>query len=337
MPLPGPGRDTDPKASPWLVRKVETIRGKLSYHMELAPAFDYARASHDTQIVSDEPALAPAATPKFGIAPSSRPSSPLPGAGPTSSPGPAALNKSLGGMSLSAGGDGAREQISSQHKKVLFNCDTHANMQLQYILASEGDAPEPTLTIDYLDLSERGHKGLGVSIDFTLDEGQSIAFFFREQPKTSAEESTTMPLKPPPVSRVTGQAVPTGPASAASDWSTAGSDDIPIYAGLYEAMFKSTQQYWLKWVSQCKYTGRWRETVQRSALAIKLMTFEPTGALIAAPTFSLPEDLNGAGRNWDYRFTWLRDSSFSLYALLRLGFTHEAERAYCLPVGARAR
>src|SRR5262250_2209501 len=87
--------------------------------------------------------------------------------------------------------------------------------------------------------------------------------------------------------------------------------------------FKRTVEYWRRWISKCTYTGRWRETIHRSALALKLLTFEPTGAIVAAPTCSLPESLGG-GRNWDYRYTWIRDAAFTLYGLLRLGFTEEA-------------
>ena len=83
--------------------------------------------------------------------------------------------------------------------------------------------------------------------------------------------------------------------------------------------------YWQSWLGQCTYQGRWREMVYRSALTLKLLTFAPTGAMVAAPTTSLPEEIGGE-RNWDYRYTWIRDASFSLYALLRIGFTHEAGR-----------
>lgn len=84
-----------------------------------------------------------------------------------------------------------------------------------------------------------------------------------------------------------------------------------------------TVMYWRKWLSRCTYTGRWREMVQRSALALKLLTFKPTGAIVAAPTCSLPEGIGGK-RNWDYRYTWMRDAAFTLYGLLRIGFTEEA-------------
>ncbi|MFF9213519.1 MULTISPECIES: glycoside hydrolase family 15 protein [unclassified Streptomyces] len=91
----------------------------------------------------------------------------------------------------------------------------------------------------------------------------------------------------------------------------------------YRELFHETVMFWRSWLRQSRYTGRWRETVERSAITLKLMTFAPTGAVVAAPTTALPEQLGGE-RNWDYRFTWIRDASFSVYALLGLGFTEEA-------------
>jgi len=92
-----------------------------------------------------------------------------------------------------------------------------------------------------------------------------------------------------------------------------------------EEAFRNTSAFWQRWLSQCQYDGRWREVVHRSALTLKLLTYAPTGAIVAAPTTSLPEHIGGP-RNWDYRYTWIRDSAFALYGLLRLGFTVEAGR-----------
>jgi len=99
--------------------------------------------------------------------------------------------------------------------------------------------------------------------------------------------------------------------------------------------FEDTIVFWRRWLSKCTYRGRWRETVHRSALVLKLLTFDPTGAIVAAPTCSLPEVLGG-GRNWDYRYTWIRDAAFTLYALLRIGFTEEAAR-FMAWLGGRCR
>ena len=128
--------------------------------------------------------------------------------------------------------------------------------------------------------------GVGVSAEFSLDEGHSQSFQFRE-------------LKP-------DEHEPIGCPEQMSD-----------------ELFHDTIQYWRQWISKCTYRGRWRETVHRSALVLKLLTFAPTGAIVAAPTCSLPESLGGP-RNWDYRYTWIRDAAFTVYSLLRIGFVEEA-------------
>jgi GH15 family glucan-1,4-alpha-glucosidase len=89
-----------------------------------------------------------------------------------------------------------------------------------------------------------------------------------------------------------------------------------------ESLFR-TVNYWKNWIGQCNYKGRWMEIVNRSALVLKLLTSYQYGSIVAAPTFSLPESI-GFKRNWDYRYTWIRDASFTVYSLLRLGYTKEA-------------
>ncbi|MEY2229960.1 glycoside hydrolase family 15 protein [Streptomyces sp. BF23-19] len=91
-----------------------------------------------------------------------------------------------------------------------------------------------------------------------------------------------------------------------------------------EEQFEATVRFWRHWLGRSRYRGRWREMVHRSALVLKLLTYVPTGAIVAAPTTSLPERVGGE-RNWDYRYVWVRDAAFAIYAMLRLGFTSEAE------------
>ena len=127
--------------------------------------------------------------------------------------------------------------------------------------------------------------GHGVTATFTLREGQSSAFVF---------------------GRLDGRGC-----------------ECLLDEGATEEFAAQTEQYWRQWLGQCTYQGRWREIVHRSALALKLMTFEPTGAIVAAPTCGLPEVIGGE-RNWDYRYTWIRDAAFTVYALMRIGFTESA-------------
>jgi GH15 family glucan-1,4-alpha-glucosidase len=126
----------------------------------------------------------------------------------------------------------------------------------------------------------------GVAADFTLGEGETTTFILRHLKESENHRSCP-------------------------------------HEGDVDIAFRQTVDFWQRWLAQCTYHGRWREMVHRSALALKLLTHKPTGAIVAAPTTSLPEYLGGK-RNWDYRFTWLRDASFSLYALMRIGFTEEA-------------
>ncbi len=97
--------------------------------------------------------------------------------------------------------------------------------------------------------------------------------------------------------------------------------------------FKQTMNFWRDWVNRSQYGGRWRSMVNRSALTLKLLTSAEFGSVVAAPTFGLPEEIGGV-RNWDYRYTWIRDASFTIYALMRLGYTEEAA-AYVKWIEAR--
>jgi GH15 family glucan-1,4-alpha-glucosidase len=188
-----------------LIRRVRVVRGRIPFRLECRPAFDYARAGHQTRLTEHGACF----------------------------DGP--------GLSLSLA------------------------------------APVP-LRLD----------GDGVVAEFTLGEGEKAAFVLRR-------------LNPE------GRQGPCPGVDEAED------------------LFRDTVAYWRRWLAKCNYTGRWREIVHRSAITLKLLSFEPTGAIVAAPTCSLPEAIGGP-RNWDYRYTWIRDAAFTLYGLLRIGFTEEAAR-----------
>src|SRR5918993_1411640 len=186
-----------------IVRRVEVVRGTMTFLMECIPAFDYARKEHETRIT----------------------------------PGRATFN-----------------------------------------------SPELSLGLaSFLPLQQQYD---GAIAEFTLQEEQSTVFVLREI--------------------------------------EAGEDCGVCFSAVEEEeIFMQTVDYWRRWLSKCTYTGRWREMVRRSALTLKLLTFEPTGAIVAAPTMGLPEGVGGE-RNWDYRYTWIRDAAFTIYGLLRIGFTEEA-------------
>ncbi|MFG3492354.1 glycoside hydrolase family 15 protein [Streptomyces sp. NPDC047972] len=109
----------------------------------------------------------------------------------------------------------------------------------------------------------------------------------------------------------------------------------PITEEALEAALEETRLFWHGWMRRCRYRGRWQSMVNRSAITLKLLIYAPSGAPIAAPTMGLPEQIGGE-RNWDYRYTWIRDASFSVRVLLDLGYIEEAD-AFRRWLGGRGR
>ncbi|KAL0058997.1 hypothetical protein AAF712_014293 [Marasmius tenuissimus] len=228
---------------PWLIRRVEVIRGTIPLVMQCAPAFNYAIASHRTCIIDDP-------------------------------------------------------SVMKSQKKACFESE-ELTLDLRYVTDTTLDAcHEPEIKLELLDLSNKGHLGPAVQAELNLTEGQVVTFVLRTPPSSSQK--------------------------ADANAQTRSTEDPILTKELVSLLLSSTNKYWNDWIRQSTYTGSWKEAVHRSALALKLLIYEPTGAVVASPTFSLPEYIGGT-RNWDYRATWIRDSSFTLYALIRLGFTNEAD------------
>ncbi|KAI0600773.1 Six-hairpin glycosidase-like protein [Biscogniauxia sp. FL1348] len=173
----------------------------------------------------------------------------------------------------------------SQSKTVTFQSKSE-KLQLDVCVDSGHGDPSDCPRVEFNKVQRPGMKGEGVVASVTLQEGQTVSFVLRQDFPSHITENITTPV--------------------------------------VDSQQHDTQMFWFHWLSKSRYTGRWREVVTRSLMILKLLTFEPTGAIVAAPTFSIPEAVGGL-RNWDYRFSWVRDSSFTIYILLRMGFTDEAD------------
>jgi GH15 family glucan-1,4-alpha-glucosidase len=199
-------------------------------------------------------------------------------------------------MPVGGGGEAPADQLVRRvrvvHGRMPFRMECrpafdYARANHKVILNEHGARFDgPDISLGLATATELRREGDGVVSDFVLGEGETTTFILRHL--KNSDQTQFCP----------------------------GADEA-------ETAFRQTVDYWQRWLAHCTYQGRWREVVYRSALALKLMTYKPTGAIVAAPTTSLPEHIRGA-RNWDYRYTWLRDASFTLYALMRIGFTREA-------------
>ncbi|KAL4867259.1 hypothetical protein BDV12DRAFT_186786 [Aspergillus spectabilis] len=174
----------------------------------------------------------------------------------------------------------------SQHvlQTISFESATET-LQLEIVAGSiDPEVGYPTAHLDLLEKDD--HQGPGLVALLKLSKGQTVTFVVHSPAREMPDEAKV----------------------------------VSHLARLEEETF----DYWTDWTRKCTFRGHYRETVERSLLILKLLTFKPTGAIVAAPTFSLPEHVGGP-RNWDYRYSWVRDTASTLYVFLKMGYSEEAE------------
>ncbi|KAJ2726525.1 hypothetical protein GGI07_000467 [Coemansia sp. Benny D115] len=302
MHRPRPNSRSHRHMMPWVIRTVEVISGEMNFKLECFPAFDYARAKHELEIRVAPPHETP--QPELHAA--------------------NAENSIFQSVFLhwDLADEGAESHVGSQRAIFTPEVIQHAEglgvsanpedaaaqtsvlpMDLRYIVGCAGSGVCPVVRFERASGEGfNGNLGDGVTSTFSLREGQRVVFIMRTTPE-AASSHIEDPLELTAYHRLYNP---------------------PLNMKVAEDMLEDTLLYWLTWIRGCTYKGRWLENVERSALTLKLMTYEPTGAVVAAVTFSLPEAIGDHGRNWDYRFTWVRDSAFTMYALMRLGLNAEA-------------
>jgi len=202
---------------------------------------------------------------------------------------------------------------TDRHRLVRYLRVARGTMQFKVEIQPQFDYGRQTHTVEVTDAGAvfRGAGGL------------ELTFHTSERP-SSADSA------PPVVDRVDGGlrgsiSLREGDAGRGVMLESNGGPPRAVPAAELRALADETASFWKGWLARSTYTGRWREMVTRSAMTLKLLTYAPTGAPVAAATFGLPEQVGGE-RNWDYRFTWIRDGSLSMHALLNLGYTDEAGR-----------
>lgn len=297
VPLQEQNKSTKPLL-PWIIRKVSVIRGSVKFRMECYPAFNYGLDEHTTQVIKESISKE---------------------------------HEEVVGYEAKVYGDRDLHYYTAPNR-VVFTSNTFT-MDLRHLVrCGEFECPQLNLVVD--EGSE--HKGPGIWVEFDLQETQEVEFIFREVPNVPSADSL--------INRKLRASV-----------------DPPLTLSLLDALFRQTSGFWLNWVAESTYKGRWRENVLRSALTLKLLTYEPVNSthLIIIISFIFffiflldwgcccfpyiwssrrySDDYTncivvngitylaiGGPRNWDYRYAWIRDSSFTIYAFLRLGFTKEA-------------